>query len=157
MKNNFQVVGIDSNQFNYLFELSEEELKTQGAVKMIANVNPGFPCRVTLEDAKIGEEVILFPFEHHQVDSPYQASGPIFIRKNAQTAKMGIHEIPDILKLRFLSLRVYDHQGMMINATTVKGKDLPEELDLIFEDKAAKYIQVHNAKPGCYNCQINRA
>jgi hypothetical protein len=35
---------------------------------------PGFPCRVSLQDAEIGEEVILLPYQHHKTNSPYQAN-----------------------------------------------------------------------------------
>ena len=118
--------------------------------------NPGFPCRVSLEDAEIGEEVILFSYEHHAVDSPYRSKGPIFIRKKAQTANLKINEIPSILTHRLLSLRIYDINGMMINAITINGGTIKEAIQDIFQNNVAQYIQVHNASPGCYNCQINR-
>ena len=41
----------------------------------------GFPCRVSLEDAPVGEEVLLLPFTHQDSRSPYRASGPIFVRR----------------------------------------------------------------------------
>ncbi len=58
---------------------------------------------------------------------------------------------------RFLSLRSYDVNGMMIDAGTIEGKILEDTIQEIFENENVSYIQVHNAKPGCYNCQINRS
>lgn len=156
MKSNFQINPISGAEFQLFFNLSEKELAKSGIVKMIVDEYPGFPCRVTLEDAKIGEEVILFPFEHHSTDSPYQASGPIFIRKNVVPVELAVNEIPPILKHRFLSLRGYDQTGIMKAAVTTWGKDLANEIGKIFDDNRIEYIHVHNANPGCFNCEIRR-
>lgn len=61
-----------------------------------------------------------------------------------------------MLMHRLLSLRVYNSKGMMIDGRTVEGKTLEKEIGNIFRNELAKYIQVHNSSPGCYNCQINR-
>ncbi len=155
MNVNFKISGIE-NSFNNLFQLNEEERSQKGAVKMIVDQHPGFPCRVSLQDAAIGEEVILFPYQHHKTSSPYQSSGPVFVRKNAQSPDLLVNEIPVMLLHRLLSLRVYDNNGMMIDAKTIEGKLLKPEIAIIFSNELASYIQVHNASPGCYNCQINR-
>jgi Protein of unknown function (DUF1203) len=79
--NNFQIKGLPYHQFAHLFSASELELKKMSILKLVVNEFPGFPCRVSLQDAIIGEEVILLPFQHHKTGSPYQSSGPIFVRK----------------------------------------------------------------------------
>lgn len=117
---------------------------------------PGFPCRVSLEDAKIGEEVILLPYQHHKTNSPYQASGPIFVRKIAKTSSLDINEIPKMLTHRLLSLRGYDRNGIMKEASVTEGNFLKEQIMKIFENKEIVYIHIHNAKPGCYNCLVER-
>ncbi len=156
MSDNFKISAVN-NTFNHLFDLSEKELLTKGAIKMIVDEKPGYPCRVSLEDAEIGEEVVLFPYRHHTTDSPYQASGPIFARKNAKKADLVINEIPKMLLHRLLSLRIYDDRGMMIAAKTLMGEQLKDGITALFNDKLAKYIQIHNAGPGCYNCQVDRS
>jgi hypothetical protein len=155
MSMNFKITAIE-NKYNHLFNLNEEELASKGGVKMIVDEKPGYPCRVTLEDAEIGEEVVLFPFEYHKTDSPYKASGPIFIRKNAEKANLDINEIPEMLFKRLQSLRVYDKNGMMIDVKTLEGNEIRKEIESIFSNDLANYIQIHNANPGCYNCQVNR-
>jgi hypothetical protein len=152
---NFRIAALDNN-FNNLFNWGKSELASKGAIKIIVDEKPGYPCRVSLEDAEIGEEVILLPFKHHDTDSPYQASGPVFVRKNAIPANLEINEIPKMLLHRLLSLRVYDRKGMMIDARTTAGKELKEAIQDIFKNRSADYIHIHNASPGCYNCQVNR-
>ena len=143
-------------ELNYLFDLSEAELAGLGAVRMKVDSFPGYPCRVSLEDAAIGEEVILFPYEHHATSSPYRASGPIFIRRNAISARLGENEIPQMLAHRFLSVRAYDSRGMMHAARTLPGERLSEEIQALFAMPAVAYLHVHNAGPGCFNCQVER-
>lgn len=152
---NFKIIAIE-NEFNHLFNLNEDELRSKDIVKMVVDEKPGYPCRVTLEDAEIGEEIILFSFQHHKSDSPYQSSGPIFIRKNAVTPDLDVNEVPKMLLHRFLSLRMYDVKGMMIDAITIEGKKLKNEIKVILKNTLVDYIQIHNSSPGCYNCQVNR-
>ncbi len=94
--------------------------------------------------------------ESYKVTSAYQASGPIFVRKGVSRAQLAPNELPTILHHRLLSIRVYDGQSMMIAAATKKGKELPEVITQLFSNPAVEYLQVHNAGPGCYNCQIDR-
>jgi len=155
MNVDFKIVAIENN-FNHLFSLNKEELTSKGIVKIIADEKPGFPCRVSLEDAAIGEEIILLPFQHHKTNSPYQSSGPIFVRKNAKSSNLKINEIPKMLLHRLLSLRIYDDKGMMIDAKTIEGKTIKNEIGIIFTNNLVSYIQIHNSSPGCYNCQVNK-
>jgi hypothetical protein len=152
----FQVKALSYNQFADLFLLSELELKNIGAIKMIVDKTPGFPCRVSLQDATIGEEVLLLPFQHHNAPSAYRATGPIFVRRNAIEATLVMNEIPKMLLHRLLSLRCYNKEGIMINATVVEGEVLSETLQEIFTDNKIAYVHIHNAKPGCYNCVAER-
>ena len=156
MKYDFQVINIQNASIAHLFQLSEKEREEKGIVKLIADEKPGYPCRVSLEDAEVGEELWAFNYKHHDVNSPYKSSGPVFVRVNAIEANISRNEIPIILNHRLLSLRIYDYKTMMIDARTIEGKYLRETIQDLFTNKAAKYIQVHNSSPGCYNCQINR-
>lgn len=156
MDTDFKITAIGEG-FEHLFDMTENELKKLSATRMIVTSKPGFPCRVSLEDAEIDEEVILFSYEHHKVTTPFISSGPIFVRKNAKKAELKINEIPLMLNHRLLSLRIYNVYGMMIDAKTVKGNELKAQIQQILSNTSASYIQVHNAGPGCYNCQIIRA
>lgn len=153
MKVNFQVEGITAYEADALQQNAESIMGTK---RIRVDANPGYPCRLSLVDAEIGEEVLLLTYEHHAVTSPYRATGPIYIRTSTTEASLAPNEIPKMLRHRLLSLRVYDGTAMMIAAYTAQGTDLETLIQSIFEDPAAQYIQVHNAGPGCYNCQINR-
>lgn len=155
-KHNFRIVPADGARINHLFLLNDGELASLGAVRMIVDKKPGYPCRLSLQDADIGEEVLLFPYEHHPAASPYRASGPVFVRKNAWPANPGINEIPAMLNHRLLSLRAYDARAMMLEARVVQGMNLREEIGSMFDNERIAYIHIHNAGPGCFNCQANR-
>jgi len=66
----FQLVGIAPAPFVPLFELSDEQLRQRGATRVLANASPGFPCRVSLEDAQVGEELLLVSYLHQPAASP---------------------------------------------------------------------------------------
>jgi len=157
MDNDFQIKALDSQDFSELFTLDQPALAQLGALRMVVDKKPGFPCRVSLQDAEVGEEVILFSYQHHQTSSPYQASGAIFVRPHAETAILGINEIPKMLAHRLLSLRAYDGAGMMLEAAVVEGADLQAGIRRLFLRPTVAYLHVHNAKPGCYNCLVERA
>lgn len=154
---NFRIKAFDDREFVALFNLGNSELEKIGAVKMIVDEFPGFPCRVSLEDAEIGEEVILLPYQHHKTNSPYQSSGPIFVRKIAKSSIYEINEIPKMFNHRLLSLRGYDKNAIMKDASVIEGNNLRAQLFKIFENDDIQYIHIHNAKPGCYNCLVERA
>ncbi|HKX31525.1 MAG TPA: DUF1203 domain-containing protein [Blastocatellia bacterium] len=157
MTSDFQIVALGQDQFVHLFALSDEELAEQGARRMTVDKRPGYPCRVSLMDAEIGESVILVPFKHHDVESPYRSSGPIFVRQAAQTARPDLNEIPLMLHHRLLSVRAYDEDGLMRGAKVVEGQALEETIRQYLDDQAIAYLHLHNAGPGCFNCAVRRA
>ncbi|SFD42154.1 DUF1203 domain-containing protein [Pseudoalteromonas denitrificans] len=117
----------------------------------------GYPCRVSLIDAKIGERVLALSFCHHDVSSPYKASGPIFIREKAITAQLNVNEIPSVLLNRLLSLRAYNVDHMMIGAEVVQGNEVSLAITEQFMNEDVAYIHIHNARPGCFSCAVYRA
>ncbi|MFC0771940.1 DUF1203 domain-containing protein [Terrimonas alba] len=153
----FIIQSLPKKEFENLFSLNDTELKKQGIVRMTADTKPGFPCRVSLQDADIGDEVMLLPYAFHQTQSPYRASGPVFVRKDAETAQLESNQIPLMLQHRLLSVRSYDADGMMKGSTVIEGKELAEHLSTIFDNINISYIHIHNAKAGCYNCVAKRA
>ena len=157
MRSDFQFVALPIENFTDLFAMNEAELASRGARRMTVDERPGYPCRVSLMDAPIGESVILTPFQHHDADSPYQSGGPIFVRQAAQTAKPAKNEIPVMFHHRLLSVRAYDEAAMMKAARVVQGTALEETILDFFNDAAIAYLHIHNAAPGCFNCAVRRA
>jgi len=153
----FQITALSIEKFSSLLEQSDAELQTIGARRMVADKRPGFPCRVSLVDAEPGEEVLLVPFTHHEVNNPYRSEGPIFVRVKAETAKLAVNEVPAMIRSRLLSIRGYDSAGMMLISEVLDGSELEEHLSRFFADAHVEYIHIHNARPGCYNCRVDRA
>lgn len=156
MKYDFIISGIKLNEVQHLFDLNENERQAKGIAKIKVDEKPGFPCRVSLEDANIGEEILAFNYEHHKVHSAYRSSGPVFVRLDVEEVHLKKNEVPKMLYHRYLSLRAYNQDGVMIDAITIEGNSLENSIQILFSNEKVKYIQVHNAKPGCYNCQIDR-
>ena len=156
MKANFRIVGLSAAQFEPLFSLNDRELARKGARRLIVDAKPGFPCRVSLQDAEIGERVILVPFVHHDVESPYRAFGPIFVRETAKEVNLKPGEIPDVVAGRVMSIRAYNDKGMMVNAAVTPGKELKSQIEKFFDDAKISYLHLHNAGAGCYSCRVER-
>lgn len=157
MKGSFRFVAADAAEFAPLFDLADDELRAIGARRMTVDAKPGFPCRVSLADAEIGETVLLLPFVHHDVASPYRASGPVFVRRSADTAQFQPGEVPQMMRHRLLSVRAYDAGAMLQDAEVVPGTELVTAIERFFADERVRYLHVHNARPGCYNCAVVRA
>lgn len=157
MNTNFIIKPIEKSMFSEYFNLNDQQLEKFSAKWLIADSKPGFPCRVSLKEAEIGERVLLIPYKYHDVNSPYKASGPIFIREDAVEAKLNINEIPEILTKRLLSVRAYSEDSIMIHAKTTLGSGLEKIIYNQLTDANVKYLQVHNANPGCFNCTVYRA
>ena len=156
MTSNFQLLSIDPAGFTPLFLLTDQELDNRQMKRVRADKDRGFPCRISLEDARKGEELILFSFHHHAVSSPYNTSGPIYIRKNAVQAYPGINEIPSMFLSRIISVRPYDAQGMMRAPEVCEGTALKETLGRILDNNLIQYIHLHFANAGCYACKVVR-
>lgn len=152
----FQLTGLDPAPFTALFDLDDASLRRLAVERRIADAAPGFPCRVSLEDAAIGEELLLLPWVHHAVDSPYQASGPIFVRRGARRAQLAPGEVPDCVTRRLMSLRAYDAAHGMVDAEVVEGVAVAATLARLFAREEIAYVHLHNARRGCYSCAATR-
>jgi hypothetical protein len=156
MNINFQIKALQKTNFSCFFSMTEAELAASGAYLFNSDQCPCYPCRVSLTDAAVGEKVLALSFEHLPVNSPYRASGPIFVRELSTTASPEINEIPEMLRHRTLSLRGYSDKNLMIEADTVDGKKLEAAIVQQFSNTAVSYLHVHNAGPGCFNCKVER-
>ncbi len=153
---NFQLLGLDPAPFQDLFELDDGQLQARGMRRHVVNEYPGVPCRISLEDAALGEEVLLLPYEHHAVDSPYRAAGPIFVRRGVAQAQLAPGDVPDYVRRRLISLRAYDAGHLMVSADVLPGDQVGERLQALFEVAGTSYVHLHNARPGCFSCMAAR-
>ena len=153
----FVISGLPEDAFAGLFDLPGEELAARGARRCVADSRPGFPCRVSLEDAHIGEQVLLLPYSHHRVAGPYQGVGPIYVRAGAQQARLDVNQVPEVVRLRLMSVRAYDAEGIMVASEVIEGREVERQIETFFSNEKVSYLHLHNARPGCYSCRVDRS
>jgi Protein of unknown function (DUF1203) len=153
----FRIQGLSPEPFRHLYGLSDAALAAHGAKRYVADHSPGFPDRIELRDARVGESLLLVNHEHHAANSPYRSSYAIFVREGAEQTYDRIDEIPDVLQRRLLSLRGFSAEGMLLNADVVEGSALEPLIASFFLDPQIAYLHAHNARQGCYAARIDRA
>lgn len=153
----FRCVALRADAFAPLFELDDAQLRARGVRRMTVDAHPGYPCRTSLQDAEVGESVLLLSYEHHPADTPYRACGPIFVRERVPTRPSPVGEIPATIRRRLLSVRAYDAAGMMLGADVVEGRAVDAIIQIRFGDARVAYLHLHNAAHGCYACRVERA
>ena len=150
----FRIQGLPAEQFAPLFALSDDALKERGAVRTIAD-GPR-PCRISLTDAKAGDELILVNYEHHAVVSPYRMRFAIYVRAGEETFD-AVDTVPEQLRKRTLAVRGFDDDAMMTGWELIDGVKLEDAIKRQFADPRTAYLHVHFAAPGCYAARIERA
>lgn len=152
----FQIHPLPRSDFAHLFGLSDAALKARGVIAQIADSKPGFPCRVSLEDAEPGERVLLVNYEHQPADTPYRSRYAVFVRDGAQEARPAPGEVPEQLRRRVLSVRAFDADGLLIDADLADGTAVEDVIERLFANPRAACLHLHNAKPGCYAARVER-
>lgn len=152
----FQFHALAPAPFKHLFSLSDTELRAHKAVRRKATSCPGAPCRISLEDAPIGEELILVQYRHLPVNSPYASSHAIYVRENVKQAKPAKNEVPHLIQSRLISIRAFSADHMMINADVIEGAQTAESISQMFDNAHTDYLHVHYAKPGCFAARVTR-
>ena len=119
--------------------------------------NLAFPTGSKCARSSPGATVLLLNHCYQPADSPYQARHAIFVREGAEERYDRLDEIPEVMRSRLLSLRGFDAEGMMLDADVTDGSEVETLIERLFANPAIAYIQVHNAKRGCYSGRIDRA
>lgn len=153
----FRVIGLSAEPFKPLYRLSDEQLARRGVKRYVVDKKPGFPDRIEMRDAEIGETMLLLNHQSQTANTPYQASHAIFVREGATATYERTNEIPEVMRVRLLSLRAFDSTGMMLDADVVDGKDIEAVIERLFANADVHCIHVHNAKRGCFSGRIERA
>ena len=153
----FQIHALPAEHFQPLFRMSAQELEGVQATRKVVDAKPGYPCRVSLADAEVGETVILVNYQHQAADSPYRSAHALFVREHAGQAFPKRAEVPEVLTTRLISIRAFNDKHYMVNADVVDGMDLHEAIPAMLQDPAVAYLHLHNAKPGCFAAWVTRA
>ncbi|WP_037503981.1 DUF1203 domain-containing protein [Sphingomonas jaspsi] len=151
----YRIRGLDPARFLPLFDLDEVELKRAETVRVTADADRGFPCRVSLEDARAGDTLVLTNYVSHDVATPYRTAYAIYVREGVAPADY-VDQLPPVFAGRPLSLRGFGADGMLKEARLAAADAAePAILDLLANDEVA-YIDAHNAAHGCFAARIER-
>jgi hypothetical protein len=153
----FKITGLPVTSFASLLHLGDDALRVHGVEREVADAPNAYPCRITLEDAAPGEEMLLLSYAHQPAGTPYASAGPIFIRRTAVATRTSLNEVPEQQRRRLLSVRAYDHRDWMVDAEVQEGTQLEALIERFLANPQVSYLHVHNARRGCYACRIDRA
>jgi hypothetical protein len=151
--------GLAAEPFQPLFALDDAELHQRGIRRMVApdNAGIGYPCRVSLAFARPGEELLLLNYRHlDDAHSPYRAEGPIFVRQQAKQFRSE-GEWPEIVMQRAMSVRAYDHDGIMIEADLAEKDALKSLVSAWLSRPDVAHVDIHSTRRGCFFCRLTAA
>ena len=152
----YRIEGLRREPFEVLFGLSDEELVRRSARRVIAARKPGFPRRITLEDAEPGEKLILLNHVSNDVATPYRTAYAIYVREAAVEPAVYVDEVPPALRDRPLSLRGFDSEGMLRGALLALPGEEDAKIRELLERPEIESIHAHNAAYGCFAAKIER-
>lgn len=152
----YRICGLDPAPFAPLFKSDEDDLAAFNARREVAGADRGFPCRVTLVDARKGENLILVHHTSHDVSTPYRSAYAIYVREAAMRPACYVDETPPVFEGRPLALRCFDAEGMLREARLAAPGDADGAIRSVFENPEIAYIHAHNAAHGCFAARIDR-
>ena len=152
----YKITGLNREPFMALFEMNETELAAQGAMRVTAAADKGWPCRISLEDAKAGEEVILVNHVSHDVATPYRSAYAIYIRNGVADAAEYVDKTPPVFEGRPMAFRAFDTDGMLRAAALAMPGQSDAKIRELLESENIAYIHAHNAAYGCFSARIER-
>jgi Protein of unknown function (DUF1203) len=153
----FRIAGLQPAMFAKYFGKSDQELFALNAFRYVVDEKPGFPDRIEMRDLEIGETAILLNYVHMEKPSPYRASHAIYVREGASLPYDRVDEVPEVMTSRLLSARSFSTDGMMLDAHVLPGTELRDWILKSFADSTVDFIDVHNAKRGCFSGRVLRA
>ena len=152
----YRIRSLDRGLFEELFALDDTGLAAHRAERVIASSDWGYPCRISLEDAKQGERLLLVHHVHNDVETPYRSAFAVFVREDADHPAEFLDSCPPVFAGRPISLRGFSAGGKLTNARLAAGDEADDAIRAMFADRAIAYINAHNAAHGCFAARIER-
>jgi len=152
----YRIEGLEREAYAGLLGLGDQALAERGARRVIADSRPGFPCRVTLEDAEPGESLILFNHVSHDVPTPFRSAYAVYVRETEAARACFVDEPPPVFAGRTLGLRGFDEEGMLRGALLALPGEADAGIRALFERAEIATIHAHNAAAGCFAARIVR-
>jgi hypothetical protein len=150
----YRIEGLAPEPFEGLFAMDDEALVAQNARRAVAD-GPGYPCRVSLEEAEPGEALVLVNHVSHEAPTPFRAAHAIYVRKGAERGAY-TDAVPAIFATRTLGLRGFDAEGMLRGALLALPGEADAKIRELFVRPEIAEIHAHNAALGCFLARIER-
>lgn len=125
-------------------------------MRVEATADHGFPCRISLTDARRGETLILLHHLSHAVETPFRSAYAIYVREAAQEAAVFVDRLPPVFAGRPLAFRAFDSAGMLVAASLAVPGSADETIRALFERPDIAYLHAHNAAHGCFAAHVDR-
>ena len=152
----YAITGLSPDMFDQYRGLDDIALARLSARRVTATSKPGFPCRVSLEDAEQGEKLILLHHVSHDVSTPYRSAYAIYVREAAVEAANYRDTLPPVFANRPLAMRAFSTEGMLTTARLALPGQAEAAILELLGDEAIDYIDVHNAAHGCFAARVER-
>jgi hypothetical protein len=72
------------------------------------------------------------------------------------TAYDRVGEVPEVLRVRPISLRAFDRDHLMVDADLAEGDAVEALIRRCLDNPAVAYLHAHYARRGCYAARITR-
>jgi Protein of unknown function (DUF1203) len=153
----YRITGLAPEPFAKLIGADEATLADQNAVRVTAAAKPGYPCRITLQDAEPGETLILVNHVSHDVATPYRSAYAIYVRECAEETASFNDALPPVFEHRPMAFRAFDADGMLKNAALALPGEADAKIRALFEQPEISYLHAHNAAHGCFAAKVERS
>jgi len=150
------IKGLDTGPYRGFLSLSEEALAKQGMQIVKADSPTGYPCRASLNEAKVGERLLLLNYTHLARSGPYRASHAIFIGEATEKPAAFEGELPPSMIRRTLSIRAFDDKEMMLGARLVDGHQADRTVRKLLSRDDVSFLHIHYALRGCFAGLVKR-
>ena len=125
--------------------------------RMTTTADGAFPCRVCLNYAKPGEDVLLGSYDLPKPQGLYWTPSPIFVHADPCIPYTGHDEVADIVRRNaIVSVRAYDADNMCLYdlGQVSDGHDVDAPLAHALADPRTSFVNIHTARPGCLLCRV---
>ena len=153
----YRITGLSPEPFADLIGKDDTTLAEHGAVRVTAASKPGYPCRITLQDAEPGETLILLNHVSHDVATPYRSAYAIFVREGELATATYEDALPPVFEHCPMAFRAFDAAGMLRNAALALPGEADAKIRALFDQPEIAYLHAHNAAHGCFSAKVERS
>lgn len=152
----FTIRGLDPARFRDLYGMDAVALAGRLARRVVVDAAFGYPDRVGMRDAAIGETLLLVHHVHQPAATPYRASHAVFVREGAEQVAECTNQVPPMLARRMLARHGFDREDTMTAAELVPGEAAAHMIEHLLARRDVTYLHAHFAVHGCFAVRIDR-